>query len=655
MSDANQFKQQALEYHQQGNLAKARELYQQSLQLNADDVDVLNMLATLEASDNNKQKALLLLEQAIKIEPEYGYLFYSKAMIQLQLADGKTVVEDAIIELKKALKFEPKLQPAKRIIASLYQQQGQFAKAIDELNEYQQLFGLEPEIDVELGYCYQKTNQLKLAIAHYEKSLNQQPNADVLFNLAMCQTLSFNWQLAEKNIHQALLLTPKNLKFLCWQLYIKKLNCNWQNYEEEKQHLEEQLELSEQQTVNSIPPGYLLNVLGISDRLHAKVISHTHKITEMPEKKMSQKKTLSNDAKINIGYLSADFRNHAVGMLLAPIIEHHDKTKFNLFGYSLRESGDTLNLKFKNEFEVYKDLSQLPSEQIAQQIAEDKIDILIDLGGMTDGARPEILAFHPAPVQIGLWGYLNSIGGGLWDYIITDKTMWPETADQYYTEKPLFLDRSILSSGVKFGQLKTPVTNSQYGFPEDAIVVASFNNSYKITQQWYLGWLSLIEKNENCWFWLYVPEPHIKAQLIAVAKQHKIDTSRVIYAEKVDYLEHLKRMTIVDLFADSFEYNAGASATAATISAVPILTLKGDSMLSRMGASINSDLGMQQLTCNSIDQYWLRARELLSDKAKLKQLKTLLRTNISNREFGNGKAFCASLESAYVESLKIKE
>jgi len=137
-----------------------------------------------------------------------------------------------------------------------------------------------------------------------------------------------------------------------------------------------------------------------------------------------------------------------------------------------------------------------------------------------------------------------------------------------------------------------------------------------------------------------------------IAEQKLEDTSRIIYAEKVEYSNHLKRMERIDIFADSFGYNAGASATAAILSGVPILTLKGNNMLSRMGASINNDLGMDELTCESEKEYWIKALDLIKNKDKLESLKSKLEKNKQQRKFGDAKEFCLNLEKILLKLTK---
>ncbi len=641
-------KDRALKYHQQGRLEEAKALYENYLHQFPRDIDVLNMLATLESSLGNLDRAEELLDIATKIEPKYGYLYYTKAIIKLKSGDEL----EAQCLLEKAIKLDDSLDKAMRILGHLYQKQHNFKKAIEVLEKYKLKFTTTPEIELELGYNFQKTGRLKQAITCYLIALQIKPNADAYFNLAMCYTHSFAWKKAQKYGHLAKKINPQNLKFLCWDMYINKLNCDWENIEADKELLVDGINQKLSNNIDELPPGYVLNVLGIEDKLHAKVMHKLYQLTSHPE--IAEQEHNFSEKIINIGYLSADFRNHAVGMLLAPLIKHHNRQRFSITGYSLREVADELNLEFKKEMDVYRDVSALASEQIASIIKDDKIDILVDLSGSTDGGRPEILSFHPAPIQIGLWGYLNSMGGDYWDYIITDKVIWPEDANKYYTEKPLFIEGSILSSAKEIPKFDNDLSKRQYGFPEDAIIVGSFNNSYKISQQWLSGWLSAIEKNKKVWLWLYVPEESIKETLLRFARTKKFDTNRLKFADKINYEDHLKRLRIVDLFADSFEYNAGATGTSTTLAGVPILTLKGSRTLARMGASINQHLAMNELICKSEEEYWTIAKNLIADKHKLHQLKIKLQKNIHKYSFGNANRFCKNLETLYEQAIQEK-
>jgi hypothetical protein len=206
--------------------------------------------------------------------------------------------------------------------------------------------------------------------------------------------------------------------------------------------------------------------------------------------------------KLRIAYLSSDFSLHPVSMLMVQLFELHDREQFEVFGYCWSpEDGSALRQRVISAMDHYQRIDQMSDAEVARMLREQEIDILVDLQGQTFGARPDILAARPAPVQITYLGLPATTGFPFIDYVIADEFLIPPDYAPYYSEKPLYMPDIYQVSDRKRTIAEVPSRES-VGLPEQGLVFCSFNNNYKFTPQMFDVWMNILKRVPGSVLWL---------------------------------------------------------------------------------------------------------------------------------------------------------
>ncbi len=298
-------------------------------------------------------------------------------------------------------------------------------------------------------------------------------------------------------------------------------------------------------------------------------------------------------------------------------------------------------------FDQLRDLHGESHHAAAERIASDRIDILIDLKGYTDGSRPQILAYRPAPIQINYLGYPGTMAVDFIDYILVDEFVVPPSCAAYYSEKLMYLPGCYQVNDSTDGPVLPLPTRSNVGLPEDAIVCCTFNSSYKYHPQMFALWMRLLQANPMAVLWLVENGPSISKRLRDFAESFGIARNRLIFSASVPHREHLARISLADLFLDSYPVNAHTTASDALRMGLPVLTLSGEAFVSRVAGSLLNHLGMNDLIANSLEEYESKANILLNSAELLIQTKEKLRKQLSKSDLFDGKAFARKIEHLY--------
>jgi len=311
--------------------------------------------------------------------------------------------------------------------------------------------------------------------------------------------------------------------------------------------------------------------------------------------------------RLKIGYLSSDLREHAVGFLMTEVFSLHDRAKVEVFAYYCGpESADSLHQHFKTSVDHFVPISHLDDAAAAQRIAEDGIQILIDLNGYTREARLKLVSMRPAPVIVNWLGYPGTMGSPYHHYIIADEFIIPQTSELYYSEKVLRLPCYQPSSRKRKVSTEAP-SRSSVGLPEDAMVYCCFNGAHKLTRFTFERWLMILAKVPHGVLWLLSSIESAHERLRDFAAQRGIARDRIIFADKLPNPAHLARYPLADLFLDTTPYGAHTTASDALWMGVPVLTLAGRSFASRVCGSLATAAGLPELLTYTANEFVDRA------------------------------------------------
>jgi predicted O-linked N-acetylglucosamine transferase (SPINDLY family) len=328
--------------------------------------------------------------------------------------------------------------------------------------------------------------------------------------------------------------------------------------------------------------------------------------------------------KIRIAYLSSDFCLHPVALLTAELFELHDREHFEVYGYCwTREDGSALRARIVGAMDHFERIHELSDEAAAKLIREHEIDILVDLHGQTLGARPDVLAYRPAPIQITYLGLPATTGLPFIDYVIADRFLIPEESAKYYTEKLLYMPDVYQVSDRKRVSSPTP-TRESCGLPRDQFVFCSFNNNFKFTPEMFETWMNILKRVPDSVLWLLADNPWAEANLRNEAAKQGVDAQRLVFAGRVAPENYLARYGAADLFLDSSPFNAGTTANDALWMSLPVLTYSGRTFGSRMAGALLTAAGLDELITYSRQDYEEKAVALANSPEQCKGLRDRL-------------------------------
>ncbi|MDP9837316.1 putative O-linked N-acetylglucosamine transferase (SPINDLY family) [Neorhizobium huautlense] len=345
-------------------------------------------------------------------------------------------------------------------------------------------------------------------------------------------------------------------------------------------------------------------------------------ISTFPRKSVKQKS--GTGERLRIGYVSSDLRDHAVGFALREVLELHDKASVEIYAYYCGDPvrNDATQTRMKNVVDCWREIATLTDEDAARQIADDDIDILIDVNGYTKHARTKIFAYRPAPVIVNFCGYPGSMGSPFHQYMIADPVIVRPQDEIFYSEKVL---RIACNQPIdRKREIADGITRAEAGLPDDAFVYACFNGMQKITADCFARWMKILEATPGSLLWLLAGEDEVNKRLLAEAEKAGIDPARIIFAPKAPNPKHLARIGLADLFLDTFPYGAHSTAADAITSGLPILTMPGKSFAARFCGSIITAAGIPEMACATPDEYEERAIGYFVDRQALVDVRTSL-------------------------------
>lgn len=351
--------------------------------------------------------------------------------------------------------------------------------------------------------------------------------------------------------------------------------------------------------------------------------------------------------RLRIGYVSSDLRDHAVGFALREVLELHDAESFEIHAYYCGEpvENDATQTRMKAAVAHWRDIAALDDGAAARLIADDGIDILLDVNGYTRHARTRIFAYRPAPVIVNFCGYPGSMGSPFHQYIVADEHIVPPGHEIYYSEKVLRvpcnqpLDRKRAIAG-KPGR-------AEAGLPEDAFVYACFNGMQKITAACFDRWTTILAATPGSILWLLSGDENVDDRLRQAAEKAEIEPQRLVFAPKAPNAGHLARIGLADLFLDTFPYGAHSTAADALTMGLPVLTIRGKGFAARFCASILAAAGLPELACATAQEYVERAIAFARDRDSLSGVKAALRDRRETSVLRDIPAFTRRLEQLF--------
>jgi predicted O-linked N-acetylglucosamine transferase (SPINDLY family) len=352
------------------------------------------------------------------------------------------------------------------------------------------------------------------------------------------------------------------------------------------------------------------------------------------------------ERRLRIGYLSGDFRAHAVAYFIVPLLDARDRKAFEVFCYHTLDDEDERTVELRVLADHWFNVAKRSDDELAALILANEIDILVDMAGLTSGNRVHVIAQKPAPVQISYLGYLGTTGIEAFDYRVTDGLADPPGAsDRWYSETLVRLPRTQWCFAPSHAM---PEVASRQGDPDGPIVFGSFNRLAKVQPEMLALWgrlLALVPDSE-LWF-ADVTSDESHDRLLARFAEAGVAGGRIKTWSRLPSQPYWELIRRADIALDPFPYNGGATTCECLWLGVPVVSRAGAMGFARSGASILGNIGLSELVAQSDQQYVEIAAALASDRPRLRAMQRGLRERMRASPLMDSAAFMHDLERAY--------
>lgn len=592
--------------------------------------------------------AIAHYDRALNLNPNYAEALINKGITLARLK----YFHEAINHYDKAISLKPNYPEAWFNKADALNQLKQYKKALICYDKALDLKPIYPEALIHKGNTLDDLHRYDEAIKNYDKALSiSSKHAEAFVGKGVVFNNLKKYEEAVKQYEEALKINPDIEWLLGDLLHLKMKISSWLNFNKNVLNLKNKI-IQDQKVTSPFPVLALFDDPYLHQRAARIFAKEEYPVNYDLEKISINQK--NKNRKIRIGYFSADFRYHPVSLLTAELFELHDKEIFEIFAFSFGvDDKSDMRSRLINAFDEFFDVREMSDLEIAKLSRELSIDIAVDLGGYTADNRTSIFSYRAAPIQVSYIGYLGTMGNDYYDYLLADKTLIPENLRHYYSEKILYLP-SYQVNDRKRPLPKKNLTKNDFGLSENNFVFCCFNDNYKILPATFDSWMNILKVVKDSILFLYANDPITKFNLIKEAEMRGVDGGRIIFGSRVNREEYLSRFQVCDLFLDTFPYNAGATASDALWSGLPIITLKGSSFPSRIASSILTALNLKELITSSKEEYEDLAVKLAFDNSKLANIKLKLKNNSKTSPLFDTPLFVKNIEAAFQNIYKEK-
>ena len=568
----------AMQYHRQGQLVQAGELYQQVLRFAPDNVDALHLYGLILHQQGQHARAVPYIQRAARLMPAQAQLLNNLGEAQRCSGDPQAAIES----LRQAVTHEP-----------------EFAGA--HLN---------------LGAAYSELGDYDAALRHAREAVRLAPDsAQARYNLGLAWLDQLETESAAAAFREAVALRPDYRAAASNLLYLLNLI-----------------------------PGYDADEVA---RQHCLICDSLYGPPAQAQSQHAPTSLENESAPLRIGYVSRDFRWHAVNFFLEPVLARHDRDRFRIHLYSDIGKPDAVTRRLRDLGHQWRSVAAWSDQRLEEAIRADQIDILVDLGGHTQKNRLAVFARKPAPIQISWLGYPNTTGLAAMDYRIVDTVTAPAGESLPGSERALRL----------------PGLFACFRPPDDApsvtpppvlkaghITFGSLHKLDKLNDGVVELWSRLLQAIPEARLLIARDEldPWRQRRLLARFATHGIDPDRLVMRHLNDPSRNfMRQFADMDIMLDTFPWSGHTLACCAVSMGVPVVTLRGATHAGRMVASLLHAMELDTLIADNASAYIEIASRLAQDQTALAELRGRLRAMLAASPLCDERGFTRGLEQAY--------
>lgn len=629
----------------QKQYGEAIESYRRAISINPDFVVAYINLGSALVELKHLEEAIKNYDCAIKIKPDCALAYVNRGLVLKQLNQ----LEAAISSYDRAIMINPHYAEAYFNRANALQALGQLVAAVEN---YDRAIAIKPDYASAYdnrGLALNELNQLEAAVESHGNAIAVKSDfAEAYVHRGNALVDLNQLEAAVDDYGHAIAIKPNVDYLLGLLLQVKMRVCDWSHLEESISELVNRIERGEKASP-SFPLNYLTNSASIQRKASEIFAKYerpfNNSLGSLPQRQPSKK--------IRIAYFSADFRLHAVSILLAELLEHHDKNRFELIAFAFGpDVKDEMRERLEKAFDQFVDVRNVSDKEAAQLARQMNIDIAVDLGGDTANSRSGIFSYRAAPIQVNYLGYPGTMGVDYFDYLIADQIIIPKESQNNYAEKIAYLPHCYQPGDKKREIAEKEFTRQELELPEEGFVFCCFSNNFKITPDIFNSWMKILTSVTGSVLYLSA-DSCAEKNLRNEAEIRGVNSNRLIFAKRLkNKNEYLARCKTMDLFLDTFPYTAHATANDVLWAGLPVVTLAGSTFASRVAASLLNTLELPELITRTQEAYEALAIELATNPDKFNTIKKKLAANRLNTPLFDTVTFTKHLESAYAEMFK---
>lgn len=600
-----------LSYLNQGSFEEAALSFQQALQLKPDSAEMYGNLGNALIKRGQLAEAAAALGQAVALKPDFAEAYNMLGMAFINLEKP----EEAIKAFSKLLTIKPDHAEAHYKIGKIFEERGKLKEAVYALEKAIKIKPDYVEAYNSLGNAYFKENRYEDALNAIYRALEINPrHANAYNNLGF---ILLGLGRIDESIDarkKAVAYNPRSAKFHASLVFA----LNYQPGITQEEQFKESLRWAEK---------------------NAKTYPMVDAVFQNPAK---------GDRKLKIGYVSADFREHAMAFFIEPLLKSHNRKKFEVYLFSNSLKVDEVTERMKLLADHYYDIAGKKDGEVVEQIRQAEIDILVDLSGHTAENRIEVFAQKAAPVQVSWLGYANTTGLSEIDYLLCDSIVIPEGQEQYYSETLVRLPQTFCC----FQPLiEAPDIGDVPARKSGQVTFGCLNNLIKINDEVIGLWAQVLQAVPDSRLLMMgkaaFAEEFVRKRYLKLFNESGIDGSRIEMMPYLPLEDFLAECNNIDIALDPFPFNGNTISCHTMWMGVPVITLPGDRYASRMGASVMNNLGLTDLVAVDKKHYVQIAQTLAENIDYLALLRKELRERMLSSPICDAQSFAQNVEAAY--------
>ncbi|MCX7280875.1 MAG: tetratricopeptide repeat protein [Alphaproteobacteria bacterium] len=592
-----------------GRLEAGLESVERALALQPDHVEALNTRGVILAELKRSDDALASYGRALALAPNFPDTLNNRAL----LLKGLKRPEDALADVERALTVHGGFVEAwnnRGIILFDLKRMG------DAIDSYDSALALRPDYAEAFNnraVALWSQKRFAESLADCDRAVGLRPDfSDAMYNRANALAELNRMEEALAGYEQVLALAPDHPSALSGLANAALMIGDWQR----TAALAPRLKADVLEDKSIIQPFVLMGYHDDNELQLRCSQNYVRQAGPGPLPPLWSGERYSHD-RVRVAYLSADLHQHVTASLMVEMFECHDRTRFETIAVSFGpDVNSPMRQRLMGTFDSFVDASLQDDRSVAQMLRQWEVDIAVDLGGHTSGARPWVLAHRPAPVQAKYMGYPGTSGCDFIDYIVADRMVVPPDQDRFFSEKIAALPTTLWVTDT-MRELLPPPTRAEAGLPETGFVFCCFNHNWKITPPQFDIWMRLLGQVDGSVLWLLEGNASIRYNLRKEAAARGIAPERLIFAGRTTPDAHLARQQLADLFLDTLPYNAHTTASDALWASLPLLTVPGHSFPARVAASILQAAGLPELIADDFAAYEAKALELARNPGAL--------------------------------------